>query len=400
VYGNGLVNVFKPSASCLVAMGFMAALTRSAGADDEASSGATTRSETSGEVGLELDSNVQRVEEVDPQADPVVDSAPAPTPAALGSLGARLDLAATSAAGSLLTLGMAANLRSAVTSRVTSENLAQVSLDAQWLRAVRDGDLRIGPRIGYRDALEIAGGSADRTFRSFGGDLAMVFFGGGSRVAVSVGPHLFSYKSDSSFSWRGAGATVRGDFPLWRGGESDERSLELSAVAAIEQRGFRSIAFANVCPPDEKITQMCFVTTPRQRGDRVHRASLQLAYTGAVVATAESQLLVVDSNSFGRSSLGTRLRAAITGNLGKWYLSGTATVQTVRYLDGLLVALDSERRTLDVLEDDRRSSLEFRVGRPVSGRWSVEARWAGWRDLSADLRYRRQLAYLGVVWGR
>jgi hypothetical protein len=347
-------------------------------------------SDTSAEVGLEVDSNVSRVETgVSP-----------PVQAVLARLGARFQIASRAVAGGAAAIAGMAQLRNALGSDVTSENLSVLGVDGQWLVPIRAGELRLGPQLVYRDALATFGSTSDRTFRAGSVDLALVLPGEASRVTVSLGPHGFEYKPNGKYSWLGVGGALRVDVPLWRGGDADERALDLTLIATVEQRAYRSIAFLNVCTPEEPLTAGCFVATPRPRGDRVHRASVALGYTGAVVATGEAQLTAVDSNSFGRSWIGGRLRGAVTMAFGEVYATATASLQLDRYTDGLLVARDPELGLFDALTDDSRSSVELRLGIPISGRWSLEARAAAWTDLSTHFRYQRQLGYVGVVWGR
>lgn len=312
-------------------------------------------------------------------------------------LAGRGDLAVTVGGGTLTGL-VGANLRSSLLSSVTSENFAQVSGDAQWTRPFREGQVRLGPRLSYRDAFALADDASERTFRSAAAELVLVLYGGASRVTITAGSRYFDFKPLEKSTWRGGGAAARGDFPLWRGGQEDEDSLDLTVVATVEQRAYRATAFTNQCAEGEPIELDCFMETKRRRGDRLHRASAMLSYAGDVAISLEGQLTVLDSNSFGRSSTSGRLRAAMTFEVGQSYVTTTGTLQLESYVDRLLVARDPDQALFELLEDDNRSSAELRIGRPLSPSTVLEVRLAGWLSISEELDYRRGLGSVGLLW--
>ncbi|MEZ4363922.1 MAG: hypothetical protein R3B48_27350 [Kofleriaceae bacterium] len=342
------------------------------------------------ESALELDTNPRRAE----GSESSIDQAKT-----LTRVAGRLEVAESDVAGGALIGVGSAQVRAGLEEGTSSESLALLSLDSQWLREVRDGEVRIGPRISFRDAEPLAEDAEDRAYRSASADLSGVLLGPDARVMVSAGPRVFQYPDNDASSWRGGGAAVRGDFSLWSGGDADEQSLELVALAAVEQRAYYARAYTNGCAPGQRVTEACFLVTPRRRGDRMHQASARLIYTGTIVASLEYQITVVDSNSFGRSWIGQRTRAALTAPVGPAFLTGIATAQLDQYPDGLLVARDPSNGLFDTLEDDNRSSLEARLAIPL-GRSSVslEGRLATWRELSGDVTYGRSLASLGLVW--
>lgn len=340
------------------------------------------------EAGFELDSNVRRVETAgieDPQRAPML------------RLAGRTDVAAELAGGNL-SLIAGGHLRTSMSSKIKSEDFTQLNLDAQWTHPWREGALRFGPRLSYRDAFSLAAEANDRTFRSVAAEAVLVLYGDKARVSIGAGPRSFDFKPNSDATWKGAGASARGDFPLWRGGEDDERSLDLTLVATLEQRSYRSTAYTNLCGEDDEIDFECFLPTARHRGDRLHRASAGVFYTGELVASLEAQVTVLDSNSFGRSWTSGRLRGAVTVQLGLLYLTGIGTLQLESYVDRLLVARDPDSAYFDVLEDDNRSSIELRLGVPLGDELALEGRFATWRDFSSDVRYSRVLGGVGVVW--
>lgn len=342
------------------------------------------------ETAIELDSNVQRIESAEDAAPP--DAAP------MARLAGRADLAGEVGGGTFSLLGTA-NLRASLRSSITAENFTQGSFDGQWTRAIREGQVRIGPRFSYRDAFALADDASDRTFRSAAVEAVLVLYGESSRVTVAGGTRYFRFKPSRDATWRGLGSSARGDFPLWRGGEEDEDSLDLTVVATIEQRAFsRASAYTNQCSIDTPIEQGCFLRTERRRGDRLHRASALLAYSGDVIASFEAQLTVLDSNSFGRSSTSGRLRGAVTFQAGVNYITTTGTLYLEKYVDRLLVARDPDQTLFEVLEDDNRSSLDLRIGRPLSESVVLEWRLAGWVSLSDRIDYQRVLGSAGLVW--
>src|SRR5205814_7650986 len=117
------------------------------------------------------------------------------------------------------------------------------------------------------------------------------------------------------------------------------------------------------------------------RADRFQRASMDLTWTGDVVATAGYQLTVVDSNSYAQSLIRHRVIASVTAELAdKLFGSATVTLQLDQYPDGLVVEKDDQHIETTTLEDENRSSLQVRLARALSAAWSLEARAAVWRD--------------------
>ena len=344
--------------------------------------------DASAEVALELDSNLARVESTGSEPQ---------TTALATRLGSRLELGAAWPSGHRLVLVGTGHLRIAPDSEVQSEDLAQTTVDAQWTRPARQGAVRAGLRLGGRDVTSLHGADGDRTYRSGSLDLVLVLFGDSSRVAVSVGPRGFQYKASGALSWVGAGTSARGDFPLWRS-EDEARSLELVATVGVEQRAYYGKANSNRCLPGAEIDESCFLLTPRRRGDRMHRASVSAVYSGAVVASLEGQLTVMDSNSFGQSWQSLRARAAVTAPVAGLFASVTGTLQAERYPEGLLVKQALE--TYESLDADNRSSLELRLARSLSGCVELELRGAIWRDLFRESSYQRFVTSAGLVWSR
>jgi hypothetical protein len=137
-------------------------------------------------------------------------------------------------------------------------------------------------------------------------------------------------------------------------------------------------------------------------GDRP-RVGADLTYTGRVVAGAGYQLTVVDSNSYGQSLVRHKVTLSATVSL-PWgvFATGLGTLQLDQYPDGIVINTDTQRSEFTNIDDENRSSLQLRLGRPLSAAWSLEARAAIWRDLGGDTEtsFRRASLYAGAVYAR
>ena len=79
-------------------------------------------------------------------------------------------------------------------------------------------------------------------------------------------------------------------------------------------------------------------------------------------------------------------------------------------ISGLPVTDDDGRSIRDLqqqeftnVEDENRSSVQARLARQVLGGWAIEGRVAVWRNLAGsamDLSFKRELVYLGLIYGR
>jgi hypothetical protein len=66
------------------------------------------------------------------------------------------------------------------------------------------------------------------------------------------------------------------------------------------------------------------------------------------------------------------------------------------------VKKDLQRSEFTSLDDENRSSLQLRIGKPMTGAWTLEARGAVWRDLGSTMEssFRRASIYFGAVYAR
>lgn len=355
------------------------------------------RTAITAEAGAEADTNVQRAET---GGDAGAERISAP----VARLGAKLARSGRAAGG---TGGFAAGalVRTVLASGddLARENAVLVTGDARWLRPIGTRAVAVGAGISAADAIALTDPVGARTFRSLGADALIVLRGGDRRsLTFAAGARDFTYKPDREYDWRGPSASLRLDLTLWQPA-SGTRSVELSAVFGFEARAYNSTANASGCPEDAAPRQECFAPMSMQRTDRYQRASLEVTWTGRVVAAASYQLAVGDSNSYGRSIIRHRGTLSATTNL-PWRLYGTAlaTLQIDLYPDGLLVPSVVTNLTLTTLEDENRSSLQGRLARPLSRTWSIEGRGAIWRNLggSAETTFRRALLYLGIIYNR
>jgi hypothetical protein len=78
-------------------------------------------------------------------------------------------------------------------------------------------------------------------------------------------------------------------------------------------------------------------------------------------------------------------------------VTARAVVQVNRFFDPVLLTFDIGKLTLEV---DNRHSINLHATRDLGTHWSVEARYAFYSNEFATqaLVFRRQTAYLGLVW--
>ena len=345
------------------------------------------------EGGAEADSNVARVETGSGLLNERV-TAP------VGRAGARIGHRGQLLGGGYI-LAASGLGRWVASGKVDHENVMLYAVDARWLHAVESRPVSVGVGITAADALAITGGIGARTFRNLGGDAIVVLGSGSDRhLTLAAGGRDFSYKPDHMFDWRGPVANARLDIALWQCA-ARSRSLELTTILGVESRRYTSTTQKNVCPPNSEVNTGCSDRSTAIRADRFQRASLDLTWTGEVVATAGYQLTVVDSNSFGQSLIRHRVMTSVTAELlDKLFGSATATLQLDQYPDGRVVEKDIQHIEFTNLEDENRSSLQVRIARALSSSWSLEARAAVWRDFdtTGTASFRRELVYAGVIY--
>jgi hypothetical protein len=347
------------------------------------------------EGGAELDSNVQRVE-----TGPMLDTAPvAAGVMRLGGKLARRD----KLFGGTYGINLSALARFVAGDAETSpENVVYFASDVRWMHPVGDRPLAAGVALIAADAVPVTDGVGARTFANLGADTLLALRDDDDRVlTLAAGAREFTYKPQPEFDWSGPTASVRLDLALWQSA-ARTHTLELGAIVGFELRDYAGKAFADACAMAAPRTPACFAPTSVGRIDRYHRAGVELTWTGEFVASVGYQVVVIASNSYGQSLIRHRAQASVTRAL-PFELYGTllAIVQLDTFLDGLVVETDPNNQSFTSLDDENRSSLQLRLGRPVSDAWSIEARAAIWRNLgSSDNTFERELVYAGVIYQR
>ncbi len=347
------------------------------------------------EGGAEVDSNVQRVE-----TGPMLDTAP--VSAGVMRLGGKL-AHRDKLLGGTYGLALSSLARFVAGDAETSpENVVFLTGDLRWMHPVGERPVSAGVALIAADAVPLTDGVGARTFSNLGADGLLALRDDDDRaVTLAVGGRAFRYKPQPEFDWRGPTASLRLDLALWQSA-SRTRTLELGAAVGFELRDYAGKAFADACAMAAPRTPACFAPTTTARIDRYHRAGVELTWSGDFVASVGYQLVVIDSNSYGQSLIRHRGQVSATRAL-PFELYGTvlAIVQLDTFLDGLVVETDPNNQTFTSLDDENRSSLQLRLGRPISDAWSIEGRGAIWRNLgSSDNTFHRELIYAGVIYTR
>jgi hypothetical protein len=346
------------------------------------------------ELGTELDSNVARVETGTAVSTEVV-AAP------LLRAGGKVHKKWTMGGSHTGQLAITAATRTSLDRAVVSEDTAAFSTDLRLSRRSREPDGAVGIHGQYYDALPLAADNSTRAFRSLLAEVFLVALSAEAHsVQVAAAARRVEYKPDRDFDWSGPSASIRVDAIVWRD-RRDEATFELAVDYRFDHRAYTGLALANGCPAGASNQPMCFVPTELRRTDLHHVAAIEGTYSGDTIFAARYQVAINDSSSFGQSLVRHQLGASATRKL-PWSLYATATIvaQLEQYLDGLVVARDVQSQSFVTLEDDNRSSLQLRLGRPLGrGLWA-ELRAAMWRNLGGpdDISFRRSLIYAGLMW--
>lgn len=350
------------------------------------------------EGGAEGDTNVQRVE-----TGPGLDTAR--IAAGVARVGGKLDKRGRAWDG--VYQAVASMLARVVADPVAStENVALFTAEARYLRALEGRSVSLGAGLVAADALPITDAVGARTFRNLGADaLAVLDAGESTHLSLGFGVRQFVYKENGEFDWDGVAATARLDTALWQP-SGGTRSLELAVIAGFELRDYEAVALANICEPGADVNDGCSAPTSLPRHDRVQRLGAEVTWIGRVVAAAGYQVTVIDSTSYGQSLVRHKATASVTKTLvAEIYATLLGQLQIDQYLDGLVIKTDTQRSEFTSLDDENRSSLQVRIGRPLSDAWAIEARGAIWRNLGgdvdrADIAFRRASLYVGLIYTR
>jgi len=347
------------------------------------------------EGGAEGDTNVQRVE-----TGAGLDTSR--IAAGVVRLGGRFERRGTLWGGGLSAIGGFLT-RVVGNTEASTENVLLLTGDVRYLRPIAERNASLGVALVGADARPITDEIGARTFTNVGADALLVLDGGPDRrLTLGFGIRDFTYKQNHDFDWTGPAATARFDDTLWEP-SGGARSLVLAAYVGFEARSYESSALANACMPDAEPRDTCSAGTSLQRRDRSTRLGADLTYAGRVVAGAGYQLTVIDSNSYGQALVRHKATLSATAPL-PWgmFATGLATLQLDQYPDGLVIKTDNQQREFTSLDDENRSSLQLRLGKPVTDAWSLEARAAIWRNLGGDTEtsFRRASIYAGAIYAR
>ncbi|HEY4175931.1 MAG TPA: hypothetical protein VGM90_03835 [Kofleriaceae bacterium] len=345
------------------------------------------------EGGAEYDSNLQRVE-----TGPGLETAP--IAGEVVRVGGKLDKRDKLLDG---TYAATASILTRAVSQATAdtENVALFGAELRYLRPLAARNVSVGMGVAGADSIGISEDIGARTFTSIAADALLVLEANDTtHLSFAVGARRFTYKENHDFDWAGPAATARLDTTLWAP-SGGTRTLELAVTAGFELRGYDAIALANVCAPGTPLDQMCSAATRLDRTDRVERIGAELTYTGRVIATVGYQLTVIDSNSFGQSLIRHKATASATTTLVEgFYATALAQLQIDKYTDGLVLETDTQRSEFTSLDDENRSSLQVRVGHPLTDAWSAELRGAIWRNIGGDMNssFSRSSVYAGLIY--
>lgn len=271
-----------------------------------------------------------------------------------------------------------------------SENVLVLAGDAR-IDALFGG-VAPGLRAGYFDA--IGSTAAMLAFRTGAADALLTLRGGEHRLELFAGWRFFHYKPDDALDFAGGrlGVSYRYAFP------GDEQTWAVRTGYSLHRRAYSSRAMINACPPGEPVSPGCLMSTPDDRVDLFHDASVELSFTGAFLASAGYQLMINDSSSFAQSLIRHRLELAATVNT--WLevvLTVKVLLQVNGYPDGLI--LQGDLGTFTAIEDETRNALIVHLTREIGRGWLVEARYAFYfSPFAADVSsYTRHALLLGAV---
>jgi len=349
-----------------------------------------------GEMGAELDSNVQRVE-----TGPGLPTEP--VTAWVMRFGARVERKGKVAGGGF-SFNASDLTRVVGNDDVSVENVTVLGGNLRWMHRLGERPVLAGFGVAALDALPLSDDIGARTFRNLGADAMLALRSEDEHeLVLAFGMRDFTYKPDHDFDWRGPAANARLELVLWQPA-AKTKSLELVATLGFENRAYDAVALINACPPDAPPNPMCTAATALERRDRYQRLGVDLTWVGRQVAALGYQITLIDSNSFGQSLARHRVMASGTMQLpGEAFGTLLAILQIDQYLDGLVVRRDLQQQEFTNVDDENRSSLQLRLARRLGGHWSVEGRAAIWRNIAGgaeELDFSRELGYLGLVYGK
>jgi hypothetical protein len=357
-----------------------------------------------GEAGAERDSNVQRVETGSTTNNE-------PEPAWVMRFGARIERKGKAVGGNFA-FNLSDLTRLVADGGLAVENVAVLASNLRWLDQIGERPVAAGFALSAIDAIPLSDDVGARTFRNLGADALLAMRSEDEHeLTIAFGFRDFVYKPghltvngvpNQNVDWRGPAASVRLQLMLWQPAEKT-KSLELVTTLTFENRGFEATALANTCAPEDPPGN-CAAGTDIIRRDRYQRLGAELTWVGRQVAAVGYQITVIDSNDFGQSLARHRLTASGTAVLPRdIYGTLLAILQIDQYLDGRVVMGGPQMQEYTSIDDENRSSIQLRLARKLTGQWALEGRAAIWRNISGnsmELDFKRELVYLGLVYGK
>ncbi len=373
------------------------------------------------EAGSELDTNPTR-------ATAEVNTPYAPLPAAVGRGGVRFALGWRPAPRRALRVSAIAAAKKFVgADGVADEDVAVLAGDLRYDARLGDAPVAWGARVSYYDALERDGdttGTPDHDFRTGDGALSLTLLGEHDhRATIAAGYRLFEYKPDSRYDF--AGEHVRLDWKKTFEPEpepdadldaaqdngdgsgvpapapalaEDGPTWDVAASYSFARRAYADRARVNTCAPAAELATGCLVSVADDRVDISHAAGAEVTFTGERIYAARYELQLTLSNSFGQSLLRHRVELSATSEtFWSVFVTARLVVQVSQFLDPLLLSRDIGVLTI---EDENRNALTLHATRDLTPHWAIEARYSFYSNEFAtqELRFRRQTAYLGLVW--
>jgi hypothetical protein len=350
------------------------------------------------EAGAELDSNPAR-------ETAVADAAYDPVPAVVARAGLRLSLGWRPAPRTALRASAAlAAKKYAGYDAVADEDVAVLASDVRLDRRLADRPLVLGLRGSYYDAFErdTDADQPEHDFRTGLGLLSLTLLGDDAqRVTLAVGWRAFAYKPDGRYDFAGEQVQLgwRRTFGVAEDDVAEDDTWEVAVDATFASRRYADVARVNGCAPDAPLGAGCLAATDRDRADLVSGGSVEVAWSGALLVSGRYDVTAILSNSFGQSLVRHRVEVAAT--VEAWWsivATGRAVVQVNQFLDPLLLSRDIGALTID--GEENRNAVTLHLSRELGDHLTVEARGSLYANELAtqELRFRRQTAYLGLVW--
>ena len=291
------------------------------------------------------------------------------------------------------------------------ENVGIVSVSGQVSKKLQDDKPLIGLSLSHYDAfgfdpfsvgLEFSG----RNFRSTRlGAFASLNLGTRSSFTLRADGSRFEFKSNSDFDWWGGavGADLRSR--IWTGHvdpneEQTTSSIDTALSYNVSRRSFGSDAFINSCS-DGDDSQNCLLLSEQSRRDLAHQLTASLSYTGRRLAHVRYVLAVNDSNSRGFGQTRHRIELGGTTPLTESvFLTLKGTVRLNFFHSTLRLAPSVNSQGFVSVDEENRNSLTALVSQYIGERLALEVRYSLFSNeiASDEQRFRRQTFYAGLNW--